>query len=112
MLSTTFLPFALFDSNDHSFAIDVGDFQAGSLRNAQSRSVAGRQDRAMLDALNEAYELQYFFGTQDNRQRLRLLGRRDDVFETPIPMKCDFVKKTQGRDGGQDGTDNQLLFVG
>jgi hypothetical protein len=26
-------------------------------------------------------------------------------------MKCDFVKKTQGRDGGQDGTDNQLLFV-
>ena len=54
MLSTTFLPFALFDSNDHSFAIDIGNFQAGSLRNAQSRSVAGRQDRAMLDALNAA----------------------------------------------------------
>ena len=31
MLQITFLPFALFDSNDHSFAIDIGNFQTGSL---------------------------------------------------------------------------------
>ena len=29
-----FLPFALFDSNDHSLAVDIGDFQADSLRDA------------------------------------------------------------------------------
>jgi len=34
MLSTTFLPFTLFDSNNHSFAIDIGDFQADSLGDA------------------------------------------------------------------------------
>jgi hypothetical protein len=54
MCCNTFATFALFDSNDHSFAIDIGNFEAGSLRNAQSRSVAGRQDRPMLNALNAA----------------------------------------------------------
>ena len=34
MLLITFLPFALFHSNDHSFAVDIGDFQADSLRDA------------------------------------------------------------------------------
>ena len=42
MWSTTFLPFALFDSNDHSLAIDIGDFQADGLGDAQPRSVADR----------------------------------------------------------------------
>jgi hypothetical protein len=55
---STMIPLTLWvrlvDSNDHSFAIDIGNFQAGSLRNAQSRRVAGRQDSAMLDALNAA----------------------------------------------------------
>jgi hypothetical protein len=39
MCCNTFLAFALFDSNDHSFAIDIGNFQAGSLRNAHSRGL-------------------------------------------------------------------------
>jgi hypothetical protein len=47
-------PFALLDSNDHPFVIDIGDFQADSLGDAQSGSVANRQDRAMLDALDTA----------------------------------------------------------
>jgi hypothetical protein len=65
----------------------------------------------MLNALNTAQELQDFLGTQDNGQRLRFLGRRDDVFETPIPMKCDFVKKAQRGYGDKDGTGSQLLCV-
>ena len=52
MLSTTFLPFALLDSNDHSLTIDIGDLQADSLGDAQPGSIANRQDRAMLDALH------------------------------------------------------------
>ena len=54
MLQATFLPFALLDSNDHPFVIDIGDFQADSLGDAQPGSVANRQDRAMLDALYAA----------------------------------------------------------
>src|SRR5215469_6659409 len=49
-----FLPLALCDSNDHSFAVDIGHFQADSLGDAQPGSVANRQDRAMLDALHAA----------------------------------------------------------
>ena len=33
-------PFAFFDSDNHSFAIDIGDFQADSFRDAQSGCVA------------------------------------------------------------------------
>src|SRR5258705_8465884 len=43
------LPFALFDSDNHSLTIDIGDLQADSLGDAQSGSVADRQDRSMLD---------------------------------------------------------------
>ena len=53
-----FLPFALFDSNNHSLAVDIGDFQADSLRNVQPGSITDRQDGAMLDALYAAQELQ------------------------------------------------------
>src|SRR6516162_6856729 len=49
-----FLPLALFDSNDHSLAVDIGHFQADSLGDAQPGSVANRQDRAMLEALYAA----------------------------------------------------------
>src|SRR6478752_4724920 len=44
-----FAPFTLLDSDDHSLTIDIRDLQADRLRDAQSGSVAGRKDRAMLD---------------------------------------------------------------
>jgi hypothetical protein len=34
MLPITFLPFALLDSNDHPFVIDIADFQADSFGDA------------------------------------------------------------------------------
>ena len=49
MWSNTSLPFTLLDSDDHSLTIDIRDLQADRLRDAQSGSVAGRKDRAMLD---------------------------------------------------------------
>ena len=82
----------MFDSNDHSLAVDIGDFQADSLRNAQPSRITGRQDGAMLEALYAAQELQDLLRTQDNRQLLRLLRRRDNFFQAPILMKRDFVE--------------------
>jgi len=54
MCCNTFLAFSLFDSNDHSFAVDISDFQAYGFGDAQPGSVADRQDRAMLEALYAA----------------------------------------------------------
>ena len=54
MWCTTFLPLTLFDSNNHSLTIDIGDLQADRLRDAQPSGVADRQDRAMLEALYAA----------------------------------------------------------
>jgi len=61
-----FLAFTLFDSNDHSLAVDIGDFQADSLRNAQPSRITGRQDGAMLDALYAAQKLQDLLKTIGN----------------------------------------------
>src|SRR6202043_971106 len=69
-----FLSFALLDSDEHSLTIDIGDLQADRLRDAQSGGVAGRQDRAMLDAPHTSQKLQNFFLSQDDRQLLRFLG--------------------------------------
>ncbi|MGA8659505.1 MAG: hypothetical protein WB586_25565 [Chthoniobacterales bacterium] len=97
-----FLPFALFDSNDHSLAVDIGDFQADSLGDAQPGTVTDGQDGAMLEALHAAQELKNLFGTQDNRQLLRLLWRRDNFFQAPILMKRDFLEETKSVYGDED----------
>ena len=80
MLSTTFLPFTLLNSDEHSLTIDIGDLQADRLRDAQSGGVAGRQDRAMLEASHTGQKLQNFFLSQDNRQLLRFFGRWNYFF--------------------------------
>src|ERR1700687_2125845 len=49
MLCSTFLRLTLFDSNNHSLTIDIGDLQADRLRDAQPGGIADRQDCAMLE---------------------------------------------------------------
>jgi hypothetical protein len=53
---------ALFDSDDHPLAVDVGDFEPDGLREAQPGRVAAHQDGAMLQAGRAAQKLQDFFG--------------------------------------------------
>jgi hypothetical protein len=111
MLSTTFLSFALFDSDNHSFAIDIGDFQADSLRDAQSGSVADGQNRAMLEIPHTTQKLQNFFRTGDNRQLLGLLGGWNNLLQASILMKPDFVKETKSCYGEDDRAWSELPFV-
>jgi hypothetical protein len=61
-------------TSQHSLTIDIGDLQADRLRDAQPGGVAGRQDRAMLDAPHTGQKLQKFFLSQDNQQLLRFFG--------------------------------------
>jgi hypothetical protein len=90
-----YAPFALFDSDNHSFAIDICDFQADSFRDAQPGRVAGGQNRAMLDVPYTTQKLKNFFWTGDNWQLLGFLGGWNDLRQTPILMKRDFVKETK-----------------
>ena len=103
--------FALLDSDHHSFAIDIGDFQADSLRDAQPSRVADGQYRAMLAIPHTAQKLQNFFRTQDDRQLLGHLGGRNDFLQAPILMKRDFVKETKSCYGQDDGAWSQLPFI-
>ena len=56
-----FLSLTLLDTDDHSLTIDIGNLKADRLRDAQSGSVASRQDGAMLDAPHTGQKLQNFF---------------------------------------------------
>src|SRR6266545_3338766 len=42
-------PLALADMDEHALAVDVRDPKRAGLRDAESRTVGGHQDRAMLD---------------------------------------------------------------
>ena len=81
MFCNTFLAFALFDSNDHSLAVDIGDFQADSLRNAKPSRITDRQDGAMLDALYAAQELQDLLRTQDEDDARTVCSVRPSCLE-------------------------------
>jgi hypothetical protein len=105
------LAFALFDSDHHALAINIRGFKTDCFRDAQPSGVAGRQDGAMFETLYAGQKLQDFFRTQNNGQLLGLLGRRDDFFHGPIPMKSDFVQETKSSYGDKDGTGSQFLFV-
>jgi len=106
-----YAPFALFDSDNHSFAIDISDLQTDSLRDAQPGRVADGQDRAMLDIPHTTQKLQNFFRTGDNWQLLGFLGGWNDFRQAPILMKRDSVEKTKRRYGNADRAWGELSFV-
>ena len=111
MCCATFLSLPLLNSDEHSLTIDIGDLQADRLRDAQSGGVAGRQDRAMLDAPHTGQKLPNFFLSQDNRQLLRFFGCRNYFFQVPIPMERDFVEEAQSRYGDDNRAWSELPFV-
>ncbi len=99
-----FLSLPLLNSDEHSLTVDISDLQADRLRDAQSGGVAGRQDRAMLDAPHTGQKLPNFFLSQDNRQLLRFFGCWNYFFQVPIPTERDFVKETKSRHGDDNPT--------
>ena len=83
-------------------------FEADGFGDPQAGGVAGRQDRAMLEAGLRREKLHHLFGAEHDRQGLRLLGRRDDVVEAPILLQRDSVEKAQRGDGDEDRPGRQL----
>ncbi len=94
------LPFALFDPDDHPFAINVGDFQSDGLGDSQASRVAGGQDRPMFDTRYAGEELEHFFGAED-----------EDLFQAPRFVECGFVEEPQSGHCDEDGSGCQLPFI-
>ena len=109
---TIFLPFALLHANDHSSAVDSRRRQMNRFRDAKACGVAGGQDRAVLEVSHKAEELLNFLGTEDNRQRLRLLGKWEDVLVSPVLFERHPVQEAKRRYGGVYRTGRQLLLAG
>ena len=66
----------------------------------------------MLRAANTAQKLDDFLRAQNYGQFLWLLRRWDNVLEGPVLFERDFIEKSQGGNGYEDGARGQLLFVG
>ena len=86
-LPLVLLALALFDADDHPLAVDVRGLQTDGFRNAQARSIAGGQNRAMFRVAHTAEKLKDFLRTQHNGQLLWLLRRRNDLIERPLLLE-------------------------
>lgn len=78
------LAFALLDADDHPLAVDARGLQLNRLRDAQAGGIACGQDGVVFDVEDAAEELLNFLGAEDDRQLLRLLGEREDLFRRPV----------------------------
>lgn len=79
------LAFALLDANDHSLAVDARGLQPNRFRDAQAGGIASGQDGVVFDVEDATEEPLNLLGTEDDRQLLRLLGKRQDLFRRPVP---------------------------
>src|SRR5271166_1201338 len=90
---------ALIDPDDHPLAIDSAGLQTNSFRYTQASSVTGGQDYALFSTRNASEEMYDFLRTQNDRQFLRLPGKRKHIRERPFPLEGDLVEEAQCRNG-------------
>ncbi len=66
----------------------------------------------MFEIEHAAEKVLHFIRTEDDRQLLWLLGKREDLFRQPVPRKRNMEEKAQRRNGDVDRAGRQLLLVG
>src|SRR5450432_3125818 len=59
---------ALFDADEHAFAVDIGDFERDCFLDAQTCAVASHQNGAVLDAGDLLKEVLDLGAAEDDRQ--------------------------------------------
>src|ERR1700751_2535288 len=69
------LAFALFDPDDHSVTIDVGELQRYDLRRPQAGGISQAQERLVLDVRRRGEQPTDLLRAQNNGQAPRLAGR-------------------------------------
>lgn len=87
------LALTLLDTDDHSLAVDIRGLQLHRFRNAQTGGIAGGQDGVVFEIGHAAEKVPYFIRTEDDRQLLGLLGKRQYFSRHPILSSVTLKKK-------------------
>src|SRR6516225_1941951 len=72
-----FAAFALGHPDHHPLVVERAGLQANGFRDAQTGSVASRQDRLVFDVFNAAEKMQHLRSAKNDRQLLGLFGSGD-----------------------------------
>ena len=103
-----FAPFALGHPHHHPLVVERAGLQANGFRDAQTGSVAGRQDRLVFDVFNAAEKMQHLRSAKNDRQLLGLFGSGDARFKVPPFLEGDIVEEAKGGRGDDNWTRRQL----
>src|SRR5215831_8993316 len=71
------LALALFDPDDHSVAVDIGELERYDLRGSQAGGVSQAQERLVLDVRRRGEQSADLFRAENNGEAARLTGRHD-----------------------------------
>ena len=101
---------ALFNPNDHAFAVDRGGFETNGFRNSQAGCVTDRQNRTLLEVIHGTQEARYFVLAQHDRKLLGLPAGRNVVLDNPGPFEGDGVEEPKRGDRDNDRTGRETSF--
>ena len=86
------LPFALAHLNDHALGVDVSALELTELGDPDARGIEGREDRAMFEVARRQNQRLDLVATEDDGERLGLLGVRD-ILDHPGAVQGGLVEK-------------------
>src|SRR5580698_4070180 len=109
---TISLALALIDTNHHSLTVNVSRLQTYGLGYAQTRGVAGCQNRAVLDMGDAVEKLQDLLGTQHYWQFFRHFRCGNHFLKAPCLFQRNLVDKAQGCGRSDHRAWLQFLLVG
>ena len=89
---------ALFDPDEHSVAVNIGDPQPHDFRDPQAGGIGRHQRGAMLQARHRREKSHDLVGAQDHRQLLLLTCIGDALKDRRGAAECDAVEEAQGAD--------------
>src|SRR5450432_591159 len=95
---TVLVPLACTNPDDFAIAVNVADLQVGGFRHAKTRSVEGRQNRAVAKVLRGLQEFLDIFPGQDDGKLLFVAGQGNPL-DIDLSVQCIAVKKAKPANG-------------
>lgn len=105
-----FVAFALFDSDGHALAVDIGDFQTNDFAQTQPGVVSGHEHDAVFGIWGGGEEVPDFLDTQDFGQTLGVSARRQTEFSLGTAERG-AVEEFQARGDQVAGAPGKLALV-
>jgi hypothetical protein len=101
----------MLDADQFAGTVDIGDFEEDCFGDAESRSIAGQQYGAVLDAVDVVEEALDLIGGQHNGELFIQAGARE-VMLLPRQLQGDQIKELDGGDEGVDGLRREVALLG